>query len=136
MRTKLTRYVYTIDAEEEFYERLDSLHEAYVDHLMMSGVSDKRARLDSIKMTKHPYATLEYCKRVVGALMNIKPEIVVKYDDIIECCFTKVNDGDDWFADDMFMVQVVIDYPKENHCSYQVWHLGDISYDKVKEHWT
>lgn len=111
------------------------MHEAYADHLMMSGVAHRLARLDSIKMTKHPYATLEYCKKVVGALQHIRPEIAVKYDNIIECSFTKVNDGDNWFADDMFMVQCVIDWPRDKHCSYQVWHLGDISYDKVKEHW-
>ncbi|MBC8416729.1 hypothetical protein H8E06_00180 [bacterium] len=99
-------------------------------------MSHRLARLDSIKMTKHPNATLEYCQKVVSALRHIRPQVAVKYGDIIECVFTKIDDGGNWFADDMFMVQCVIDWPKETHCSYQIWHLGDITYSKVKEHWS
>ena len=104
--------------------------------MIMSGFAKKGVRLDTIKMVKHPMANLEYCQKVVGGLMSVKPNITVKHEEKIECIFTKLNDGDDWFADDTFMIQCVINWPRPSKCSYQVWHLGDVCLKKIAEHWS
>lgn len=134
---KTEQYIFDSSAKDAFYEKIESLHEEYVYHLLMNGMSPKNANLESIKMTKSPQVSKKYCERVVGGLLNIKPSVVVKLleDGVskIECIFTKINDKD--HINHLFMIQNVIDWPVFNKFSCQIWYLGDTSVEQIKEHW-
>jgi len=115
-----------------FYEKLDSLHERYVYHLLLSGVAPKGADIESVKMTKNPDVSRKYCEKVVGGLVNIKPDISVTLQEDgqikLQCIFTKI-------ADHLFMIQNVMDWPKIDSFSCQVWYLGEISVNQIKKIW-
>ena len=131
------QYIFNADANESFYKKLDDLHEKYVDHLLLSGVAPKGTDLESVKMTKNPDASEKYCKRVVGGLVNIRPEIIARLveDGItrLECIFTKVDDKEE--INYTYMVQNVIDWPQLGNFSCQVWYLGETSMNQIKQHW-
>ena len=131
------QYIFNADAEELFYEKLDDLHDKYVFHLLLSGVAPKGTDLESIKMTKNPDANRKYCERVVGGLVNIKPQIVARLSEDgltrLECIFTQVHDKE--FLNHVYMIQNVIDWPQLCNFSCQVWYLGETSIKQVKEHW-
>ena len=131
----MQQYIFNHDAKEVFYEKLDKLHERYVFHLIMSGVAPKGSDLESIKMTKNPQVGEIYCKRIVGGLVNIKPNIVIKaLEDKqvrLECIITKINDKE--HINSMCMIQNVMDWPKLDYFSCQVWYLGETTDEQIKE---
>jgi len=126
------KYIFNGDAVGIFYEKLDSLHERYVYHLLLSGVAPKGADIESVKMTKNPDVSRKYCEKVVGGLVNIKPDISVTLQEDgqikLQCIFTKI-------ADHLFMIQNVMDWPKIDSFSCQVWYLGEISVNQIKKIW-
>ena len=132
------QFVYNADAEKHFYEKLNDFHDEYVYHLVMNGFADKGVDLESIKMTKNPQASQKYCERVVGGLVNVKPEIILKLieegNTRLECVFTTLNDNK-VVNNELFMVQNVMDWPKLGGFSCQIWYLGETSVNKVKEYW-
>ena len=131
------QYIFNADVEELFYEKLDNLHESYVFHLLLNGMAPKGADLESIKMTKNPDVSRKYCERVVGGLLNIRPEIVVRLLEDnktrLECIFTKINDKET--INHLFMIQNVMDYPKLDNFSCQIWYLGEASIEDIKKIW-
>ena len=131
-------FIFDTSAEKEFYEKLEDFHETFVYHLVLNGVSKKGQDLESIKMTKNPNASLSYCKKLVGGLMNIKPKIVVRLTEDnetkLECIFTHIYDGN--LLNSMFMIQNVINWPQIGRFSCQVWYLGSTSWSEIKTHWT
>ena len=131
------RYIFNADVEEAFFSKLDSLHDKYVYHLLLSGVAPVGANLESIKMTKNPETSEKYCERVVGGFLNIKPQIIVKFIEDkktkLECIFTHINNNRNLNL--LYMIQNVVDWPKLGHFSCQVWYLGDTTLFEVNEHW-
>ena len=131
------KYIFNGDAQELFYEKLDAFHEKYVYHLLLSGVAPKGTDLESIKMVKNPDATKEYCEKVVGGLLNFKPEVLISLVEDnnirLECVITKLNDKKSF--NHCYMIQNVIDWPRIKYFSCQVWYLGDTSVNDVKDHW-
>ena len=130
-------YVFNDDASEFFFQKLDALHEEYVHHLLMSGLAPKGADLESVKMTKNPQVSRKYCERVVGGLINIKPQIITRLLEDkelrLECIFTKINDNE--HLNHLYMIQNVMDWPKLGSFSCQIWYLGEITPNQIKEHW-
>ena len=65
-------HIYTYDSEKtseyQFYKKLNKIHDEYVYHLILNGMAEKGADLESIKMTKNPKTSKKYCERVVGGL--------------------------------------------------------------------
>ena len=126
------KYIFNGDAVEIFYEKLDTLHEKYVYHLLLSGVAPKGTDIESVKMTKNPDVSRKYCEKVVGGLVNIKPDISVALQEDgqikLQCIFTKVTDH-------LFMIQNVMDWPKIDGFSCQVWYLGETSVNQIKKIW-
>ena len=131
------QYIFNADAEEAFYGALDDLHDKYVYHLLLSGVAEKGTDLESVKMTKNPQTSIQYCKQVVGGLVNIKPQIVSRLVEDgqtrLECIFTHINDKK--HINHLFMIQNVMDWPEIKKFSCQVWYLGETSVIQVKKHW-
>ena len=131
-------YIFNADAEKLFYDKLNELHEKYVYHLLLNGLANEGADLESIKMTKNPNASLGYCKKLVGGLMNIKPKVIVRLTEDnetkLECIFTHIYDGN--LLNSMFMIQNVINWPQIGRFSCQVWYLGSTSWSEIKTHWT
>ena len=131
------QYIFNVDAYEPFYEKLDDLHEKYVNHLLLSGVAPKGTALESVKMTKNINANRSYCERVVGGLVNVQPDIIARLVEEgaarIECIFTKVNDKE--HLNHTYMIQNVMDWPRTGGFSCQIWYLGEISIDRIKAHW-
>jgi|TARA_Y100000310_G_C20683035_1_gene817175 hypothetical protein len=131
------QYIFSADAKELFYDKLSSLHDDYVYHLLLSGVARKGANLESIKMTKSPRVNRKYCERVVGGLVNLKPEITVKLTEDrttrLECFFTKIND--DEYLNHVYMIQNVMDWPQIDNFSCQVWYMGETNMKEIKAHW-
>lgn len=128
------RYIYDGSARIEFYERIGIFHEKYIEHLLMSGVDKLEVDIEDIKMTKHPNTTLEYCKKVMGGVKTVKPFCTFQLmsDSRVEheCIFTELNDDNDWFANDIFMIQTVPNYPYPSKFSCQFW---TTKYDLIKE---
>lgn len=126
------RYVFGSDLESFFYEKLDSFHDAFVIHLLLTGSADKGTNLESIKMTKMPKISLKYCEKVIGGFKNIAPNAVVSLVDdkkpVLECIFTDL-DGH------TFMIQNIMDYPLIGKFNCQIWYLGEISVDTIKDYW-
>jgi len=131
------QYIFNGDAEKLFYKKLGSLHDKYVYHLLLSGVAPKGTDLESIKMTKSPEINEKYCERVVGGLVNIKPQIIIRFveDKLtrLECVFTHIDDKE--HINHLYMIQNVMDWPQLGNFSCQVWYLGEASVDQIKEHW-
>ena len=131
------QYIFSGDARDSFYEKLDDLHGKYVYHLLLSGVAPKGADLESIKMTKNPDASRKYCRRVVGGLLNIRPEAIARLTEDgetrLECIFTKIDDKEQ--INYMYMIQNVIDWPQLGNFSCQIWYLGETHVSQIKEHW-
>ena len=131
------QYIFNANAEKIFYEKLDELHENYVYHLLLSGVAEKGADLESIKMTKNPDASKKYCSRVVGGLVNVKPDTIVKLIEDgmtrLECIFTKIDDKET--LNHVYMIQNVMDWPLIGSFSCQVWYLGETTPDEIKGLW-
>jgi len=131
------QYIFNGNASKVFYEKLDSLHDKYVYHLLLSGVAPKGTDLEAVKMTKNLDASEKYCRRVVGGLVNIKPEIIAKFveDGIarLECIFTKIDDKEQ--INYIYMIQNVMDWPQLGNFSCQVWYLGETCMSQIKEHW-
>lgn len=127
------KYIFNGDAVDIFYEKLDGLHERYVYHLLLSGVAPKGADIESVKMTKNPDVSRRYCEKVVGGLVNIKPDIVVTFQEDseikLQCIFTQITDGN------LFMIQNVMDWPVLGKFSCQVWYLGQTTIGQIKEIW-
>ena len=132
--------VYTYDSEKtseyQFYKKLNKIHKEYVYHLILNGVSEKGADLESIKMTKSPNTSTKYCQRVVGGLKNVKPLLISKLsgDNGIECIFTMLDD-DELIGRALFMIQNVNNYPVKGKYSCQIWYLGETQVNQIKEHW-
>ena len=130
-------FIFDTSAEEEFYRKLDDFHERFVYHLVLNGVAQEGDHLESIKMTKNPSSSLEYCQRLVGGLTNVKPKITIRLSEDnrtrIECIFTHIYDGN--LLNSMFMVQNVTDWPQLGKFSCQVWYLGSTSWSEIKTHW-
>ena len=127
------KYIFNGDAAEIFYEKLDTLHERYVYHLLLSGVAPKGADIESVKMTKNPDVSRKYCEKVVGGLVNIKPNIFAGLEedkDIkLQCIFTQITDTN------LFMIQNVMDWPELGKFSCQVWYLGQTTTGQIKKIW-
>lgn len=130
------RFIYDGCAENSFYNKLDGIHDKYVYHLLLSGVAEKGQDLESIKMTKSPTVSRKYCERVVGGLVNLKPQIILELveDKLakLECIFTHVNDDKE--LNHLFMIQNVMDWPELGKYSCQVWYLGETNLFEVKEY--
>ena len=127
------KYIFNGDAAEIFYEKLDILHERYVYHLLLSGAAPKGTDIESVKMTKNPDVSRKYCEKVVGGLVNIKPNIVVTLEEDkeikLQCIFTQITDAN------LFMIQNVMDWPQLGKFSCQVWYLGQTTTYQIKEIW-
>ena len=132
------QYIFENDAQELFYDKLERLHDEMVYSLLLSGVALSGTKLEKIKMVKNPQASLKYCQRVVGGLVNIRPEIIVKLLDDkelkIECIFTKIIDGEQ--LNHLFMIQNVMNWSHFNNFSCQVWYLGETGVNQIKQHWS
>lgn len=130
-------YIFNSEVTDFFFQKLDALHDKYVYHLLMSGLAPKGADLESIKMTKNPRINRKYCERVVGGLTNIKPQIIVRLLEDrqlkLECIFTKIDDNE--YLNHLYMIQNVIDWPKLDNFSCQIWYLGEIGLNQIKKHW-
>ena len=130
------RFIFNADAEDSFYSKLDGIHDSYVYHLLLNGVAEKGQDLESIKMTKNPTVSKKYCERVVGGLVNLKPQIILKLveDKLtrLECIFTYVNDNKE--INHLFMIQNVMDWPVLGKYSCQIWYLGETSLFQVTEY--
>tara|TARA_B110001454_G_C12709182_1_gene429967 strand:+ start:636 stop:1043 length:408 start_codon:yes stop_codon:yes gene_type:complete len=129
------QYIFNQDAQEVFYEKLDKLHESYVYHLIMSGVAPKGSDLESIKMTKNLQVNEIYCKTIVGGFVNTSPNVIVKLEEDkqtrLECIITKLNDKK--HINYMYMIQNVMDWPKVDSFSCQIWYLGETTIGQIKE---
>ncbi len=127
------KYIFNWDAQDLFYEKLDDLHEKYVESLILSGVSPHGADLESIKMTKNPTVTKEYCKKVVGGLVHIKPQTIVSLLEdkklLLQCIFTQISKSQ------TFMIQNVINWPEFDKFSCQIWLLSENSVMNINNHW-
>ena len=134
----MERFIYNSDAYESFHEKLDEFHDNYVYHLILNGVAPKGTDLESIKMTKNPNVNYKYCRRIVGGFKNIKPEVSVSFfrsneELSIECLFTRINDNE--LINHTFMLQSVMDWPQDESFSCQVWYLGDVNMNQIKNFW-
>ena len=133
----IEQYLYNADTSEDFYDNLENLHDRYVYHLILNGVADKGTHLESIKMTKNPQVNKQYCERIVGGLLNIKPKMIVKLIERkktkLECIFTHINDKE--YLNNIYMIQNVMDWPEVNKFSCQVWYMGETSVEQIKEVW-
>ncbi len=113
------------------------MHEKYVYHLLLNGVASVGTDLESIKMTKNPDVSLDFCRKVVGGFKNISPSTIVRLETDgkpeIECIFTKINDNQS--LNSLFMVQNVMNWSVIGDFSCQVWYLGEISVNVIEEHW-
>lgn len=131
------QYIFNADAKALFYEKLENLHERCVYHLLLSGVAPKGTDLESIKMTKNLDVSKEYCERVVGGLLNIKPEIIARLVEDgatkLECIFTKIDDKQK--INCTYMIQNVMDWPQIGNFSCQIWYMGETSMKEIKGHW-
>ena len=129
----IQKHIFNWDAQDLFYEKLDDLHEKYVESLILSGVANHGSDLESIKMTKNPTVTKEYCKKVVGALVNIQPQITVSLLEdkklLLQCIFTQISKSQ------AFMIQNVINWPEIDKFSCQVWLLSENSVININNHW-
>jgi hypothetical protein len=96
-------------------------------------VASHGSNLESIKMTKNPDVTREYCKKVVGGLVHIKPEIMVSLLEdenlLLQCIFTQISKSQ------CFLVQNVINWPEIDNFSCQVWLLSENSVININDHW-
>ncbi len=132
------QFIYDTQAQELFYEKLDDFHDKYVYHLLFNGLAKKGEGLESIKMTKNPDASIAYCRRVIGGLVNVKPEVIVRLTEDrqtkLECIFTHINNGEN--INHLYMIQNVIDWPQRNKYSCQIWYLGLTTMTQVKGHWS
>jgi len=131
------RYIFNGDAGDLFYEKLDRLHDKYVEHLLLSGVAPKGSDLESIKMVKSPKVNRKYCRRVVGGLKNLTPQVIVSLVEdkstVLECIFTRINDNE--HLNHLYMIQNVIDWPQIGSFSCQIWYLGEIGAHEIRRHW-
>jgi len=129
---KTEKYLFESDLERFFYEKLDTFHDAFVIHLLLTGMADKGTTLENIKMTKMPKVSLKYCERVVGGLKNVAPSAVVSLINerkpILECVFSH-------FDNHTFMIQNIMNYPQLGKFNCQVWYLGEIGVDIIKDYW-
>ena len=132
------QFIYNSDAEESFYSKLDGCHDKYVYHLLLSGVAEKGADLESINMTKNPATNNKYVARVVGWLLNVKPEVIVKLTEDgrtrLECIITTLNDNK-YVYNEVFMIQNVMDWPQLDKFSCQIWYLGETGFGDIKKIW-
>ena len=130
------QYIFNADAQIDFYKRLDNLHDKYVYLLLLNGVAEKGSDLESIKMTKNPTVSKKYCERVVGGLVNLKPQIILKLEEDkltrLECIFTHINDNK--ALNHLFMIQNVMDWPQLGKYSCQIWYLGETNLFQIKEY--
>ena len=132
------QFIYNSDAEESFHSKLDGFHDKYVYHLLLSCVAEKGADLESIKMTKNPATNNKYVARVVGGLLNVKPEVIVKLTEDgrtrLECIITTLNDNK-YVYNEVFMIQNVMDWPELGKFSCQIWYLGEVGLQDIKTYW-
>ena len=128
----IERYLFQSDVEEFFYEKLDHFHDIFVLRLLLTGMADKVTNLERIKMTKMPEVSLKYCEKIVGGFKNIAPSAIVSLlndkNPILECVFTEMYSH-------TFMIQNIMDYPQLGKFNCQVWYLGEIGVDTVKNYW-
>lgn len=131
-------YIFNGDVVDEFYKKLDFLHDKHVRHLIMNGMADKGTGLESVKMTKNPEATEKFCQKVVGGLTNVPPKIIVRLMEDgevrLECIFTWLTDGK-YLKNELFMVQSVVGWLYPNKFSCQIWYLGQIKESEVIQIW-
>ena len=131
------KYIFNGDTEKFFYDKLDELHEKYAYYPLLSGMAEKGTDLESIKMTKNPNTNKKYCQRVVGGLVNVKPEVIVRLveDGLIrlECIFKKIDDNE--YINHLYMIQNIMDWPQIGNFSCQIWYLGETSMNEIKDHW-
>lgn len=70
---------------------------------------------------------------VVGGLKNIEPKILISlledFNPKIQCIFTFLG------YDKCIMIQNVMDWPKIDNFSCQIWYLGEISVNTIERHW-
>lgn len=135
---KTEKYLFESELEDFFYEKLNAFHDIFVLHLLLSGVAERGVDLESIKMTKSPTTALKYCERVVGGLVNNKPQAIVEltqeYNTKIQCIFFQFKDPE-VMGNYTYMIQNVMDYPEIGKFSCQIWYLGEISVDTIKDYW-
>lgn len=133
----LEKYIFSGETSNLFYSKLNELHDKYVYHLVLSGVAPIGTHLESIKMTKNPLVSRGYCEKVVGGLLNINPDVIVKLleeDEIkIECIFSKLDDKKEF--NQLFLIQNVMNWPQINNFSCQIWYLGENCVSQIKKHW-
>ena len=90
-----------------------------------------------VKLTKNPEGSKDLCRRVIGGLTKVKPEIVYKLvqdgETRLECIFTWLNDGV-YLKDELFMIQNVMNWPQLGKFSNQIWYLGKETKKEIKGH--
>ena len=131
------QYIFDASAQSIFYERLNAFHDKYARYLLLNGVAQKGADLESIKMVKNPLAPPHYCRVVVGGFTRVRPNAVVKLTEgratNLECIFTYLNNDKELNC--VFMMQNVMNWPQLGKFSCQIWCLSEISVSTIKEHW-
>ena len=134
---KIQKHIFLDHAELEFYDKLRSFHDLFVEQALVTGVAEKNAHIEDIPFSKNPKFTLTYYRKIIGGLTNITPHVLVrciKEDEvIIDCAFTKIQV--DEHINNVYMTQNVMNWTNKKNFCCQVWKLFDTSVKEVNHFW-
>lgn len=128
-----TVHAYTDHAKHLFERKLGMFHEQFETKLLACGVDTINKNIESVPMNTM-FNNRQYLSRVIGGMQKFQPDIHVvlinEHDHkSFECVLTELVSffplDQTPLLDGVYLIQNAYDYPKTNHCLYQIWETGD-----------
>ena len=136
----MTTKLHIIEGEVQllFSGMLHGFHQNYIEEMLICGVDKVGTPIDKIKMTKNPRYDLNYYKKIVGGFQKVKPfcKVIARIDQdnpLADMNFTYLNNNKD--IDDIFLLQNVYNWDREDLFSAQIWGLKNISQKLINQYW-
>lgn len=134
---KTQKHIFLDQAELEFYEKLESFHDLFVEQALITGISEKNTHIDEIPFSKNPKFTLPYYNKLIGGFTNNKPHALARLvkdnEIIIDCIFTEIKA--DEYINNTYMIQNVMNWSNKKNFCCQIWKLFEASTREINHFW-
>ena len=125
-------------ASQAFYEKLDLLHELFIECILLTGVCKNGSMLEKIPFQESETYSSECYKMLIYLMKTMKPNfscrLLNKKRLEVECLFYDFSS--DITGNQVYMIQNVIDWTSKKNFCCQVWMLQpEVTTQDMIDYW-
>lgn len=130
-------FIYEREASYEFYEKLESFHDFYVNELVASGVAENGTRLPCIDFSRSDLLGQDFIDLLIDGLSKfiapIQCRLMRKKRLELECLFFDFGKAQGFRH--VYMIQNIMDWTSKNDFNCQIWSILDADINTIDEFW-